>query len=181
MQMLYNKDMKYRLSLFCTAAIISIIFGTIYVVVQQSQRRDANYPQIQMSEDTATLLNSGLAPSALTPGSVDIRNSLKPFTVIYDKSGKPVAGNGYLDNKLPAIPIGVLTASNNKDYSYVSWQPDTNVRVASVTVASNKYYVVSGRSLREIEKNEDATFQLTFVGWALALIVLGVRERVRYA
>ena len=74
-------------------AILVVIFGTIYTVAHQAQRQDANYPQIQIAEDAAAALNRGVKPAALVSGKVDLGASLAPFTIIYDKSGRIVAGS----------------------------------------------------------------------------------------
>jgi len=166
--------MKRLIPWIGAAAILVIVFGTMYATVQQSQRNAADSPQIQLAEDTAIALDNGKSPKSLINGSVSLNESLAPFVVIYDKSGKPVAGNGLLDNKLPQVPVGVLTASKGHEYHRVSWQPQLQVRIAAVTVASDKYYVLSGRSLKEVEKNEDLTFQLASIGCLGSLIVLSI-------
>lgn len=159
-------------------AILVIIFGTMYGVVQQSQRRGADYPQIQIAEDTAAELDGGAMPSSLAQGNVDMARSLAPFVIVYDKSGKVVTGSGYLDGKLPQVPIGVLQHARGKDYSVVTWQPKSGVRIAAVSTAAQKYYVLSGRSLTEVERNESLSFKLAFLGGLLSLLVLVVVYRL---
>ena len=154
------------------AVIIGGIFITIYTVTQQAQRHDANYPQIQIAEDSAAELDQGV--KAEVPGKVDMAHSLSPFIIIYDLQGRVVSGSGYLNGALPTVPIGVLTAAKGKDYHAVTWQPSANVRIAAVTVASKYYYVLSGRSLTEVEKNETATLQRTALGLLGALTVLAL-------
>ena len=151
-----------------------VVFGTIYVVAQQVQRSDANWPQIQLAEDTAVSLNHNDKPEWLISGGnqVNINQSLAPFTIIYDKAGKPAQGTGYLDGQLPSVPLGVLTAAKGKTYSTVTWQPKAGVRIAAVTVAAKDYYVVSGRSLAEVEKNETRTLQLSALGGLASLMLL---------
>lgn len=56
----------------------------------------------------------------------------------------------------------------------MTWEPQSGVRIASVTVAAKDYYVLSGRSLTEVEKNESETFRIAFIGGVLSLLVLGV-------
>jgi hypothetical protein len=155
------------------ALILVIIFGTIYGVVQQSQRSAANQPQIQIAEDTSAYLNKGFDPRLLAQGHVNMNTSLAPFVIIYDKTGRIVAGNGYLNGRIPKAPLGVLTSSIGQPYNAVTWQPQEDARVASVTVSANKYYVLSGRSLTEVEKNEDLTLQNSAIDGLLALVVLG--------
>lgn len=163
-----------RINWIIASFILVIIFGTIYLVVQQSQRNDANYPQIQIAEDTAAALNAGITPQSLLGSPVDINSSLAPFIVIYDKSGQVVASSGLLNGKTPSVPLGVLTSSNNKDYSFVTWQPQPGVRDALVSVAANKYYVLSGRSLKEVEKNENKTLLFAVISGVLSELLLSV-------
>jgi hypothetical protein len=155
------------------AAILTVIFGTMYAAIQQAQRRDANYPQIQLAEDTATNLNAGNKPRALVSGKVNFGSSLAPFIIIYDKAGHAVAGSGILDNTIPDVPKGMLAAASGRPYHAVTWQPQAGVRIAAVTVAAQNYYVLSGRSLSEVEKNESRTLQLASLGCIVCLLILG--------
>ncbi|MEK7059724.1 MAG: hypothetical protein AAB971_03135 [Patescibacteria group bacterium] len=154
--------------------ILVIAFGTIYAVTQQAQRRDANYPQIQLAQDTAAALNRGDVPLVLVHDSIDMAKSLAPFTIIYNKSGKVVIGSGYLNGKIPQVPIGVLDAANGKPYHAITWQPETKVRIAAVAVAAKDYYVLSGRSLTEVEKNKAHTLQLTLIGGLISVMLFAV-------
>jgi hypothetical protein len=152
--------------------VITIVFGTIYVIGQQSLRIGANSPQIQIAEDAAVALNNGTNPVSFANNKVDMGESLSPFIIIYDKSGKVVSGDGYLNNKIPSVPFGVLQNSVGKDYSFVTWQPQSNVRIASVSVSAENYFVFSGRSLKEVEKQEQSQLQFAEFGWALSVIVV---------
>ena len=164
--------MKKHILWLTAAIVLVIIFGTIYVTVQQSQRLDANWPQIQIAEDAAAALNGGATPQSLTAGKVSMNTSLAPFTIIYDKSGNVVSGGGYLNGHIPQAPIGSLQAASGQSYNFVSWQPQSGIRIAAITVAANKYYVLSGRSLKEIENNATRTFGLAIIGGLLSIIVL---------
>jgi hypothetical protein len=160
--------------------ILVIIFGTIYGVAQQVQRSDANQPQIQISEDTAAQISSSYDPhiaSTFTP--VDMRASLAPFTIVYDKTGRVVSGSGYLNGRVPKAPLGILKAAQGKTYNAVTWQLQKGTRIAAVTVAIKNYYVLSGRSLTEVEKNETHTLQLSMIGGVLSLLLLGIAVMVR--
>jgi hypothetical protein len=152
--------------------ILVLIFGTIYGVVQQSQRTAANEQQIRLAEDTAEALNNGVKPSALPQGKVDIGKSLAPFINIYDTKGEVLNGNGYLQNEVAKIPKGVLFAADGKDYHAITWQPTSDLRFAAVTVKANGYYVLGAKSLREVEKNEQKTLQVAFLGGFLSATTL---------
>ncbi|MEO8104892.1 MAG: hypothetical protein ABI602_00970 [Candidatus Saccharibacteria bacterium] len=166
--------MKQSLPLLGAATILLIIFGTIYATVQQDQRRAANYPQIQLASTAAESLNQGVKPAQLMTPAVDLNASLAPFLIIYDKSGHVVAGSGYLSRQLAAAPLGILTAAQSQAYHAVTWQPQAGVRIAAVTVSAKDYYVLSGRSLREVEANEAASLHLAITGGLASLAVLGV-------
>ena len=177
--------MKRYTSWLAALAIVFIVFGTVYAAVQQSQRGAANYPQVQLAEDTAAALDGGSQPAALVSGTVHMDRSLAPFTIIYDRSGDVVAGSGYLNGAVPVVPLGVLQAAQHKEYHTVTWQPQNDVRVAAVSVAAGKYYVLSGRSLKEVEKQEARTQMLTAAGLGLSLataglfLVIGQRRSLR--
>jgi hypothetical protein len=164
--------MKRILPWLVVFALITVVFGTIYGAVQQAQRNDANWPQIQMSEDIATKLDDKAEATVLTPDQVDITKSLKPFTIIYDKKGKPISGSGFINSKLPNADMGVLDNSKGKDYNAVTWTPTDDTRIAAVVVEAKDYYVLSGRSLEESEKNENTTLFITFVGWLISVLLL---------
>jgi hypothetical protein len=155
------------------AAILTVIFGTIHVIGQQSLRVSANDPQAQMAEDTAAGLNAGLPPTALVTGKVDVATSLAPFVIIYDRSGHVVAGSGYLHGQIPTVPYGVLTHAKPGDDNWVTWQPESGVRLATVEAAANKYYVLSGRSMREVENRENHLLAFVAFGYFVSLVVLG--------
>lgn len=152
--------------------LLTVFYGTVYTVVQQVQRHDANDPQIQLAEDTASALNQGTPPATLVSGHVDPSSSLDPFVIIYDKAGQAVVGSGYLHNQVPIIPTGALTAANGQTYHAVTWQPAATVRIAAVIISTDKYYVLAGRSLQEVERNETASFQLSTFGWLLSIIIV---------
>ena len=167
---------KRYITFLAGVGMLVVIFGVIYAAVQQAQRSAANSPQIQMAEDTAARVDKeGYNPQFSTLNltePVDMDSSLAPFTIIYDKKGKVVSGSGYLGKKVPKAPLGILKAAQGKDYNAVTWQPQKDVRIAAVTVAAKKYYVLSGRSLTEVEKNENNTFWLAFAGGVISIIIL---------
>jgi len=164
--------MKRLFVFICLAAIISCIFGTIYATTQQAQRSDANFPQIQLAEDTQAALNSGQQPDRLIGEPVDIGSSLAPFLSIYDQSGRLIASSARLHGETPAIPSGVLQAARGQLYHAVTWQPATGVRIATVTTSGQHYFVLSGRSLTEVERNENRTMLLAALGWAVSELCL---------
>jgi hypothetical protein len=161
-----------KLELAVSLAVVSYVFATGYVVVQQSQRLAANDIEVQMAEDTANQLNSGKSPNDFAAEHVDMGKSLAPFLIIYDKDGHVAFGNGYLDGTVPTVPYGVLVSSQYEPYNAVTWQPRDDVRVASVSVAANDYYVLAGRSLKEVEARADHLLKLVVLGWFVAVLTI---------
>ena len=136
-------------------------------------RQNANDPQIQLSEDIANALATGKETDRLLPKNIELTNSIAPFVIIYDKSGKVVSSTGTLAGKLPEIPTGVLAYTKANGQNRLTWQPATNAREAIVvTYFNNKHegYVLAGRSLREVELREDHILQLAGLGWLATMI-----------
>ncbi|MBI3567772.1 MAG: hypothetical protein HY084_06155 [Gemmatimonadetes bacterium] len=133
----------------------------VYVAVQQSQRNDANDPQLQIAEDLARALERGVSAAQAVPaGAVDVAESLAPFAVVYDARGTPVAGNGTLRGRLPAPPDGVFSFVREHGEERVTWMPERTVRLAAVvrrTTANGGGFVLAARSLREVEQREHYT------------------------
>ena len=168
----YDEHMRRLISFFGLIAVLVVVFGTVYAVTQQTLRREANMPQIQLAEDAASNLNSGVAPAAMTREKIDTRKSLAPFINIYDLSGRIIAGTGYIDGSLAVPPKGILTAADTSPYHTVTWQPEQDVRIAAVAVRATNYYVLSGRSLKEVENNEDYILFLSLAGGGLSLLIV---------
>lgn len=152
------------------ATASTILAGLVYVAVQQDLRQSANDPQIQLANDAASALNSGKnAAEVLTGDQIDAASSLAPFLILYDESGRAVTGSGQINGQLPAPPTGVFSYSKAHGADRLTWQPDTNIRLAAVVVPYQNGYVLSARSLREVENREAQTELLVFICWLGAL------------
>ena len=166
--------MKKYLPWLATLAILIVGFGTIYGVAQQVQRSAANYPQIQLAQDASAALSRGELASSVVGPRVNIAKSLAPFVIIYDKTGRVLVGSGFLNDKVPRAPLGILKAATGKDYHAITWQPQKDVRIAAVTTATQSGYVLSGRNLKEVEKNESTSLLLTIIGGLVAVALLAL-------
>ncbi len=152
------------------ALIATAFCALVYSSVQQDQRHNADDPQIQIAEDTAAALNRGETAANLVPSSnVEMSQSLAPFVVIYNADGKPIVSSGMLNGKTPDYPLGALESSKKSGENRVTWQPATDVRVASVVVPYKDGFVMAGRNLREVEKRENQTEFFVVITWALTL------------
>lgn len=158
------------------AVVTAALFTLAYSLVQQSMRMDLNDPQVQMAEDAAYALDHGAAIEAVAGGpKVEMSLSLMPFLVIYDPQGQPVTGSGLLDGQLPDYPKGALEAAKLSGENRVSWQPNSNVRIASVVVPYQNGFVLAGRNMREVESRISDLTSLSAAAFLLTcLATLGV-------
>ncbi len=141
----------------------------------------ANDPQIQMAEDVANQLNSGMEPASLIPAAqVEISNSLAPFLMVFDDSGKVVASSARLHGETPTYPTGVLEYARQNGQDRVTWQPEAGVRMATVVVPATNGFVMAGRSLREVEIRENQAQTLSGLAmlaiWAATFGVVALGE-----
>ena len=153
----------------------------VYLTVQQSMRMGANDPQIQMAEDAASSLNTGASVDSVVPSTkVEIANSLAPFVIVFDESGKVLASSATLHGAVPAYPAGVLDYVRKNGQDRVTWQPEAGVRMATVVTPYKSGFVMTGRSLTEIEKRESQVESLSGLAmlgiWATTLIVIALGE-----
>lgn len=159
------------------AGIFTILCGLVMVTVQQNFRQNANDPQIQMAEDTASKLASGIGIKDLIPEgapSIQVDQSLAPFMIIYDAQGTDIARTGFLNSQTPKLPDGVLAASKSREVR-VTWQPQAGVRLAAVIVSVNGGtggYVLAARNLREVEVREAKLNEQVLAAWIFGLLAI---------
>jgi hypothetical protein len=157
------------------------VCGLVYVTAQQGLRMGANDPQIQMAEDAASALNGGASvESVLPPTKVEIADSLAPFLMVFDDSGKVLGSSATLHGAVPAYPVGVLDSTRQQGQDRVTWQPEAGVRMATVVVPYNQGFVMAGRSLTEVEKRESQAELFSAAAllciWAATLVVISLGE-----
>jgi hypothetical protein len=158
--------------------VVTGLVGLLYAAVQQDIRQSANDPQIQMAEDAAAKLAGGQPVQSVVPSEkVDIATSLAPYLIIFDVNGNTIASSAQLNGQTPTIPAGVFDSVRQDGEDRITWQPQSGVRSAIVVNqfrGSTSGFVVAGRSLREVEKREDALLQILEVGWVVMLLVIFV-------
>ncbi len=159
------------------AAGIVIMSGLVYGAVQQNYRQNANDPQIQIAQDIAAAITQGAPASSIVPptGTTEVNDTLSPFVMIFDDSGKLIGSSAILDGKNPNYPKSVLDAvkKSGRD-ARVTWQPKAGVRMATVVTrftGKDSGYIVAGRSLKEVENRISQLTLMTAMATALALVV----------
>jgi hypothetical protein len=163
------------------AIVTAGLCALIYLTVQQSLRMGANDPQIQMAEDAASSLNAGAIVESVVPSTkMEIADSLAPFVVVFDSSGKVLASSATLHGTIPDYPVGIFDYVKKNGQDRVTWQPEPGMRLATVVVPYEKGFVMAGRSLTEVEKRESQVENLCGLAllgtWAATLIVIVLGE-----
>lgn len=166
---------------------IAIMFG--YTATQQNYRQSLNDPQVQVAEDAAAMLSAGQDPQTLVPRErVNVATSLAAFINVYNEEGNPIVGSGVLNGTVLTPPKGTFTYASQHGVNKLSLQPRANVRVAAVIKPFNgptKGFVLSGRSMREVESRIDNLTSMALITWfvglavsmALTLVLAAAREK----
>lgn len=151
-------------------AISSIFCTLVAIMVQQDVRISANYPQIQIAEDVSlTALSS----------EVDLSKSIAPFITVFGMGRNVIESTAVLHGSVPVPPKGVFDYARAHGEDRFTWQPEAGVRVAAVVVyhplgytgTTTPSFVMSGRSLREVEILESGLATYAFWAWLCMLIV----------
>lgn len=178
--LLKNKTtiMKYAslLTHIVAAMIVSAIILLIYASVQQCFRSSANDPQIQIARDLCNAISAGKPISnIIAHDTIDLSQSLAVFTEIFDSNGNPIQSTGFLNGNLLKPPAGVIEYTNKNMEDAVTWQPQSDVRMAMVFEkinASGKGFVAVGRSLKEIEIREGNLLRMVEIVWFACMMIL---------
>jgi hypothetical protein len=153
--------------------VATILFGTIYVVVQQFDRLSANDAPQRLASQVAAELREGQSATVDAQPHVDLSRSLADFVVIEDAQGAASAGSGFLKGQLVSLPTGVLASAATSGEDNVTWEPEPRLRFATVTLKVGDQFVSAGQSLQPSE-SRDGTFRLLIgVGWLISMLVLG--------
>jgi two-component system sensor histidine kinase BaeS len=159
-------------------AIAAISVGILlftYTATQQNYRLSANDPQVGMAEDTARAWDNHASPTNLISSTkIDMAKSLAPFTIIIDTNDQVVASDGQLDGVVPLPPLGVFSDAHKSGELRFTWQTEGGQRFAAVVNPAINGYVLTARSLREIEQREQyltIMAALTLLGIIIVLIL----------
>lgn len=172
-----SKTSQLTFNLWLPVALAAtLITAFCYLAVQQNYRASANDPQVQIAHDAIQDLSQvpDLTQLAAAFNKSDISKLNNSFLVIYDDQGKPVAGNGYLNDQLPTVPAGTFTAAKNKGESRFTWQPKQGLRFAAVLTyfkGQQTGFIMAGRSLAETQKRINMLGVAALVAWVITLLL----------
>jgi hypothetical protein len=154
------------------AVVTTGLVGLVYLAVQQDLRMGANDVPAQIAQDTAASIAKGSEPWTVTGREdVEISTSLAAWSLVFDDTGKVVAGTPVLDGKQAVPPAGVFSVTKASGQDRVTWQPRAGVRqaVVAVRVAGGKGVVMAGHSLTETEAHVDHLTQIAGAAWVAIL------------
>jgi hypothetical protein len=164
---------QVRLPRIAAIIVATILFGTIYVVAQQLNRLSANDAPLRLASQVASELREGQTTTIDAQPHVDLSRSLAVFVVVEDAQGSATSGSGFLKDGLVSLPTGVLANAAKSGQDNVTWQPETGLRFATVTLKVGDQFVTAGQSLKPVE-DRDGTLQLLVgFGWLISMLVLG--------
>jgi hypothetical protein len=172
--------MKYRawLIFLVMAAMVTLVAATVFAAVQQNYRSNANDPQVEAVETLEQVLKQGVPPELITSqgDTVDMKNSLALFVMIFDKDGKSLASSGKLGESSPTPPAGVFDYLRAHDYDRFTWEPEKGVRVAAVgkKLSDDKGFVIVGKSLKEVENRIQNLGIIVAIPWLALLLLSGL-------
>ena len=176
---IFTMILKHSLALRSLLAmgIVTLFCGLVYASIQQNFRQNANDPQIQMAEDAAAKLEAGVSVASVIPSAaIDIAQSLSPFIMLFDDTGKPIASSGMLNGIIPPLPVGIFDTVRVNGEDRITWQPQANVRIALIVTkvtGTQSGFVAAGRSLREVEVGENQLTKEVLGAWAIAVVLVG--------
>ncbi len=167
---------------------LTLVYGMTFLGIAGLLRTNANQPQIDLAGVAVADITSGSPVFSVIPQTVvDFSQSLEPFMIIYDGTGSPLTGNGSMNGQVPSPSLEVLQKSSAHGESQITWQPRNGVRIAAVIrpiAGSISGYILTGRSLQEVEQKTDRLLIITLCAYAgtllLAFIPLYIfRERYK--
>lgn len=151
------------------AIVTTIVFGSVYVALQQIGRHDANMaPAAAASAQIQQVGWDSMAGPRLelTPDS-------GLFLIVYGENNTPVSTTVTLHGNAPVIPDGVLDTARLQGTDAVTWQPESGLRMAIVAKHADGKVVVAGQSLAPFEASDSRTLAFLVAGWLGSMLVLG--------
>jgi hypothetical protein len=164
--------------------LVTFIAGMVFVVAHQIVRQSANDPQIQLTQDWADQVTSGIEPNRLSLGAfIDPARSLATFGIVYDQDGQIIASSVSAPSTM-AQPGGVfdtVDAAPTKSARY-TWQPASGERYAAVlqrtTFQNTSYYILAGRNLRPVEERIGRIGWIIAATWAVTVVAITVAQNI---
>ena len=153
-------------------AIITIIMGLVYASVQQTYRSNANDPQIQIAHDMKERLEQNELDEEDFKDVIPLDRGLAVFKIAYNEKGDPLRSTGYIGNRAPRLPAGVLDYVQAHGEDWFTWQPRKDILLATGVLrihGGSVAYLAVGRSLKETEERISRLGYMAITGWIICI------------
>lgn len=153
---------------------LTVVFLFGYIAVQQNLRMSANDAPSDIAINIEQALAEGVSYKQFNSARpVELDKSLSPYVILYDATGKPLAGSGAIDGNYPVPPSGVFEYLRIHKEDSFTWEPKAGVRQAVVARYHDgeaPVYILAGHSLRAVEAHIAQLTRLALALWLVALI-----------
>ena len=151
------------------AAVVTVVFCSVYIAFQQSGRRSADIAPAAAAASAIQMPGTSVSSVPrleLTPES-------GVFVIVYGSDDTPETGTATLHGVLPTVPAGVLDTARRSGADAVTWQPEPGLRLAVVARSSEGKVVVAGQSLAPYEATDIRVMVYLMLGWFGCVLLLG--------
>jgi hypothetical protein len=156
------------------AVIITVVFATMYLTLQQIGRQAVNIGPAAAA--AAQVQQIDLDPS--TRPRLELTKDSGTFVVVYGDDNKAIFTTVTLHGTVPNLPVGVLDTTRAAGTEAVTWQPKPSLRMAVVTREAAGKVVVAGQSLTPVESSDKRTQLVLTAGWLTSIVVLAAAYAV---
>jgi hypothetical protein len=173
------KFSKHDMTMSCKKWIplgfsVTAVFLFGYIAVQQSLRMSANDAPLDIAINIDQALSEGVSYKQFSSARpVDLGKSLSPYVILYDATGKPIAGSGAINGNYPVPPSGVFAYLRTHKEDSFTWEPEKGVRQAVVARYHDgeaPVFILAGHSLYEVEAHVAELTRLALVLWLVTMI-----------
>lgn len=157
------------------AVLATLVLFISYINDQQTLRQLANEPQEILASDALARLSGSEKKEIVFGGShVAIESDTAPYIILFDATGTPVIGTGYLHGTLPTPPKGIFEEAHIRSYHVLTWEPEPAIREAIFIKAlpNGTGFILAGRSLAYTEYQIEQLGLRSLIGWLGTLFAL---------
>jgi hypothetical protein len=156
------------------AGTATLVLGAAYAMVQQSTRLSADDLPLSTSQIAKQELQGGSNPKDVVPTlKTNLRSDTGTFIIITDNTQHVLASSAVLDGKTPLPPRGVFDYTNATGTDHFTWQPASDVRVATRVTkygqSPDNGFIITGQSLKPYESRITTYTWISLAAWLAVL------------
>ncbi|MFC4394693.1 hypothetical protein [Arthrobacter sedimenti] len=150
------------------AFVTTIVFGSVYVTLQQIGRHEANIAPAAAASAQVQQTGSDI----MTAPRLELTPDSGLFLIEYGQNNTPLSTSVTLHGSVPVIPDGVLETARAQGTDTVTWQPEPGLPMAVVAKHTAGKVVVAGQSLAPFEASDSRALAILAAGWLGSMSVL---------